>query len=97
MFYAWIGAETGSAGDRKRGGAMSVATRAEGEGLITMTEAARRLRVSRPTLRRSIRRFGFKTYEDPVDARVRLLRSEDVTRLLTPILEAERRERVNRV
>ncbi len=54
------------------------------EGYLTMAQARARLGVSKVTMARLVRASGVQTYEDPRDARVKLLRVEDVDRLAQP-------------
>ncbi|HZO25982.1 MAG TPA: hypothetical protein VFH48_08315 [Chloroflexota bacterium] len=53
-------------------------------GYLTMAGATERLRVSIVTLRKLVRERGIQTYRDPRSARVRLLRVEDIERLMQP-------------
>ncbi len=52
--------------------------------LITMTEAAARLGVSRITLSRLARDGRFARYENPLDRRQRLVREAEVREALRP-------------
>ncbi len=54
------------------------------EGYLTMAQARARLGVSKVTMARIVRSSSVRTYEDPRDARVKLLRVEDVDRLAQP-------------
>jgi excisionase family DNA binding protein len=54
-------------------------------GYITLTEARRRLGVSKTTMAKKVRQGLLPTYQDPRDGRVRLAKIEDVTRLAEPI------------
>jgi excisionase family DNA binding protein len=55
------------------------------EGYLTMAQAAERISVSLVTLRKLIQRRGIQTYQDPGDARAKLVKLEDVARLREPI------------
>ena len=57
------------------------------EGYVTMGEAQRRLGVSKVTIVKIVRDAGIRTYRDPRNGRVRLLRLEDVERLTRPVPE----------
>lgn len=50
--------------------------------LITLTEAAQLLGVSRPTMGRLVSRVPLQTYPDPLDARAKLVRRADVRKLI---------------
>ena len=50
----------------------------------TLTEAARRLGISRWTLYRRIDEGALTAYQSPANRRVKLVRRSDVERLLTP-------------
>lgn len=50
--------------------------------LITLTEAAQLLGVSRPTMGRLVARVPLRTYPDPLDARAKLVRRADVQKLI---------------
>ena len=52
--------------------------------LIPMGEAARRLAVSKLTLRRIVREQGLTTYDNPLDKRQTLLDAADVARVAQP-------------
>ena len=52
--------------------------------LITHREAARRLGVSKPTLRRIVREEGLTTYRNPLDKRHTLLDAAEVERVARP-------------
>ena len=54
------------------------------EGFLTMAQARDRLGVARATMVRIVRNAGIQTYEDPRDARIKLLKLEDVERLAQP-------------
>ena len=54
------------------------------EGYLTLSQVQQQLEVSAPTLRRMIRTADVEIYEDPRDTRVKLLRVEDVPRLVQP-------------
>ena len=62
------------------------------EGMIGLVEAAKQLGTDPKTLASNIRRFGLPTYVNPLDARVRLLKVEDLNRLCKPVLQARTRE-----
>ncbi len=49
--------------------------------LITLTEAARELGVSRPTMSRVVSKIRLRTYPDPLDGRARLVSRADVRAL----------------
>jgi excisionase family DNA binding protein len=49
--------------------------------LITLSEAARILNVSRPKMSRLVASGKLTTYEDPLDDRAKLVRREDVLAL----------------
>ncbi len=68
---------------------MTDARRKVPEGYLTMTQAREQLGVSRVTMARLVRDFDAQVYEDPRDARVKLLRAEDVERMLQPRPRAE--------
>lgn len=51
------------------------------ENLITLSEAARILNVSRPKMSRLVASGKLTTYEDPLDDRAKLVRREDVLAL----------------
>jgi len=63
------------------------------EGYLTMAEARARLGVSKMTMAKMVKAAGVKTYDDPRDARIKLLMIEDVEQMgrptiaLRPILE----------
>lgn len=50
--------------------------------LITLSEAAQLLGVSRPTMGRIVLREPLRTYDDPLDARAKLVSRADVERLI---------------
>jgi excisionase family DNA binding protein len=54
------------------------------KGYIPINEAARRLEVCRPHVRRLIAREGIPTYQDPRDHRRRLVRLSDIAPLMDP-------------
>jgi hypothetical protein len=56
------------------------------EGFLTMAEARVRLGVSKMTLAKLVRAAGVKIYEDPRDARMRLLSVEDVDEMARPTM-----------
>ena len=49
--------------------------------LITLSEAARVLGVSRPTMSRLVTKIPLVTYQDPLDSRAKLVRRADVQAL----------------
>ncbi len=53
---------------------------------VTITEAARRLGVSEPALKRRLDRNLIPTYSNPVDLRSRLIKAADVERYAVPEL-----------
>ncbi len=55
-----------------------------GKELIPMLEAARRLGVSKLTMRRIVREAGLTTYDNPLDKRQRLLDVTEVERVARP-------------
>ena len=55
------------------------------EGFRTMAQAAAQLGVSLVTVRKLVRRNGLDIYQDPRDARAKLLKAEDVERLSKPV------------
>ncbi len=54
------------------------------EGYLTMAQARARLGVSKMTMAKMVRAANVQTYEDPRDARIKLLKLEDVERLAQP-------------
>jgi excisionase family DNA binding protein len=56
-------------------------------GMIRFNDAARRLGVTRPTLRKKVEAFGMPTFRSAIDGRARLIREEDIERLLESIPE----------
>ena len=56
----------------------------QGRELIPMVEAARRLGVSKLTLRRIVREQGLTTYDNPLDKRQTLLDAAEVERVARP-------------
>lgn len=52
--------------------------------LVTYGEAAQRLGVSPPTLRKRIRRGEVETFRDPMNDRIKLVRVEDVEAMQVP-------------
>ncbi len=54
-------------------------------GYLTMAQAAEQLGASLVTLRKLVQRTGVEVFQDPRDARVKLLRNEDVERLKHPV------------
>jgi hypothetical protein len=55
------------------------------EGYKTMAQAAEQIGVSLVTLRKLMQRREVEVFQDPRDARAKLLRTEDVDRLAQPI------------
>jgi hypothetical protein len=55
------------------------------EGYLTMAEARARLGVSKMTMAKIVRAADAEVYQDPRDARIKLLRAEDVERMAQPI------------
>jgi hypothetical protein len=55
------------------------------EGYMTVAQATALLGVAKTTAIRAIREAGLETYTDPRNKRVRLLKTEDVERLLVPV------------
>jgi predicted site-specific integrase-resolvase len=51
------------------------------EGYITLTEAGEILHVSRTKIARMVREGVLQTVSDPLDARVKLVKKEDVERI----------------
>lgn len=51
---------------------------------VPLTEAARRLRVSDPAMRRRVRDAGVTLWSDPADFRRRMIRIADLDRLAMP-------------
>lgn len=51
---------------------------------VPLTEAARRLRISDPAMRRRVRDARVVLWSDPVDYRRRMIRVADLDRLATP-------------
>ncbi len=68
---------------RCRGVLVEVAMTTDRE-LIPMLEAARRLGVSKLTMRRIVREAGLTTYDNPLDKRQRLLDAAEVERVARP-------------
>jgi excisionase family DNA binding protein len=54
-------------------------------GYLTTNQARERLGVSRMTMYRMMRRQNVPMYADPRDARVKLVRTEDIDRLMQPV------------
>jgi hypothetical protein len=77
-----------------KGGEMAETARQTPAGFLTMAEARAQLGVSKMTMARMVRAAGVKTYDDPRDARIKLLRAKDVEEMghptiaLRPILES---------
>jgi hypothetical protein len=67
------------------GGAVSDLTYRPPEGFLTMAQATEQLGITIVTLRKLVRRTGVQVYQDPTDARVKLLKAEDVKRLRQPV------------
>jgi hypothetical protein len=55
------------------------------EGYKTMAQAAQQIGVSLVTLRKLVQRREVEIFQDPRDARAKLLRAEDVDQLAQPI------------
>ena len=55
------------------------------EGFLTMAQTCEQLGVTIVTLRKLIRRTEVQVFQYPTDARVKLLRAEDVKRLRQPV------------
>ena len=64
---------------------MTEATYQPPEGFRTMAQAAAELCVSLVTLRKLLQRVDVEVYQDPRDARAKLLKAEDVERLKQPV------------
>ena len=64
---------------------MSEGERTPPSGYLTVSQARERLGVSRMTMYRLLRRYNVPLYADPRDARVRLVKADDVERLTRPI------------
>ena len=65
-----------------------------GRELIPMVEAARRLGVSKLTMRRIVRDSGIKTYDNPLDKRQTLIDAAELARVAQPRLQVEEQEDV---
>ncbi len=63
---------------------MTEATYEPPEGFKTMAQAAAQLGVSLVTLRKLVQRVSVEVYQDPRDARAKLLKVEEVERLKQP-------------
>jgi hypothetical protein len=59
-------------------------------GYKTMAQAAEQIGVTVVTLRKLIQRRGVQVFQDPRDARAKLLKADDVQRLQEPIPIATR-------
>jgi DNA-binding MurR/RpiR family transcriptional regulator len=68
-----------------KGGEMADTVRQTPDGYLTMAEARARLGVSKMTMAKMVRVAGVETYQDPRDARIKLLKTEDVERMARPI------------
>jgi hypothetical protein len=55
------------------------------DGYKTMAQAAEQIGVSLVTIRKLVRRSGVEVFQDPRDARVKLLKTGDIDRLAQPI------------
>jgi hypothetical protein len=55
------------------------------EGFLTMAEARSQLGVSKVTMAKMVKAAGVETYQDPRDARIKLLKVEDVERMGRPV------------
>ncbi len=51
---------------------------------VTLTEAARRLGVSEPAMRRRLQRGELQAFSNPRDARSRLIRAEELEAFMVP-------------
>ncbi len=56
----------------------------EAEGYVTLSEAAARLGLSEPALRRRVERGLIPTFSNPSDLRSRLIKSADLAAYATP-------------
>ena len=64
---------------------MAETVRQTPDGYLTMAEARARLGVSKMTMAKMVKAAGVETYQDPRDARIKLLKAEDVERMGQPI------------
>ena len=64
---------------------MPEATYQPPEGYKTMAQAAQQIGVSLVTLRKLLQRREVEIFQDPRDARAKLLRAEDIERLAQPM------------
>ena len=55
------------------------------EGFLTMAQARERLGVSKMTMMKLVQRSGIEVFQDQRDARVKLVREQDVERLQRPV------------
>jgi len=60
--------------------------------LIPMVEAARRLGVSKLTMRRIVREHGITTFDNPLDKRQTLIDAADLARVTQPRPQLENQE-----
>jgi len=65
---------------------MAETVRQTPDGYLTMAEARARLGVSKVTMARIVKAAGAQTYEDPRDARIKLLKVEDVEQMGRPTI-----------
>jgi hypothetical protein len=70
-----------------KGGEMAETVRRTPEGFLTMAEARAQLGVSKVTMARLVKSLGVKTYDDPRDARIKLLTVRDVEDMQRPTIE----------
>lgn len=63
-----------------------------GDDFLTITEAARRLGVSEPAVRRRVGRGLIPVYSNPADLRSRLIKAADLERYAVPELVTPARE-----
>ena len=64
-------------------------------GFVGISEAARRVGVSRPTVRALVASGRLPSFSTPLDKRYRLIRVEDVDALLAPRPVATKRQEVS--
>jgi len=63
-----------------------------GKELIPMVEAARRLGISKLTMRRIVRENGITTYDNPLDKRQTLIDAADLQKVTEPRPSMENQE-----
>ena len=63
-----------------------------GKELIPMVEAARRLSISKLTMRRIVRENGITTYDNPLDKRQTLIDAADLQKVTEPRPSMENQE-----